>query len=185
MGLLYCGALACFAGCVAALPTAAIHKKELIAASRPPIQLTDSLPGNSLTANSVTKNTSAETYLPLKKPLARGSGWIRTTADHEPHQHFMPPPNHHLPERMSYAEFLGRFVQHNLSIHDPASQDYKPFALPPPSIRPGASPRDVFDWCVLGALIALHPTVPAARLQLAQTERASLATGWTRTAVEI
>ena len=81
-----------------------------------------------------------------KKPL--GAGWTRTTADSEPHQHFMPPPNHHLPERMSYAEFLRRFVQHNISIHDPASEDYKPFALPPPSVRPGADPHDLFDRCV-------------------------------------
>ena len=81
------------------------------------------------------------------KKLLAGGGWTRTTANSEPHQHFRPPPNHHLPEHMSYAEFSRRFVDHNMTIHDPTSEDYRPFALPPPSIRQGVDPREVFDRC--------------------------------------
>eukprot|EP01046_Picozoa_sp_COSAG06_P027518 COSAG06_NODE_2437_length_6877_cov_6.719976_4_plen_141_part_00 len=81
------------------------------------------------------------------KKLLAGGGWTRTTANSEPHQHFRPPPNHHLPEHMSYAEFSRRFVDHTMTIHDPTSEDYRPFALPPPSIRQGVDPREVFDRC--------------------------------------
>jgi hypothetical protein len=112
-------ALACSAGSVASLPTVA--KKEIF------------------------RQEISPKPRPTKKRLV--GGWTRTTADSEPHQHFMPPPNHHLPERMSFAEFSRRFVDHNISIHDPASEDYKPFALLPPSVRPGADPHEVFAWC--------------------------------------
>jgi hypothetical protein len=101
------------------------------------------------------KNIRQGSARPTKKRL--GGGWTRTTADNEPHQHFMPPPNHHLPERMSYAEFSRRFVDHNISIHDPASEDYKPFALLPPSIRPGSDPHEVFSWCArCSAYCSIH-----------------------------
>ena len=30
-------------------------------------------------------------------------------------------------------------------MHDPAHADYRPFALPPPALRPGVEPRAVFD----------------------------------------
>ena len=82
---------------------------------------------------------------PPPKKLLNAQGYTRTTGDHEPNQHFMPPPNNHLPERMSYAEFTRRFVEHNISIHDPSSEDYKPFALPPPAVKPGVDPWSVFD----------------------------------------
>eukprot|EP01045_Picozoa_sp_COSAG04_P013224 COSAG04_NODE_927_length_9368_cov_4.472543_3_plen_294_part_00 len=69
----------------------------------------------------------------------------RTTADSEPHQHFQAPANSHLPAQMDFAEFTRRFVDRNLSTHDPAHADYRPFALPPPALRQGAEPRAVFD----------------------------------------
>lgn len=58
---------------------------------------------------------------PPKKQLLNAQGWTRTTDAHEPNQHFMPPPNNHLPERMTFAEFTRRFVDHNITTHDPAS----------------------------------------------------------------
>lgn len=142
-------ALACSAGSVASLP--AVAKKEL--SGQGPLARPR----------------------PTKKRLA--GGWIRTTADNEPHQHFMPPPNHHLPERMNYAEFSRRFVDHNISTHDPASAEYKPFALPPPSIRPGADPHDVFAWyATLSSAALTYPQRPSTN------ETKFRCSGWTRTA---
>ena len=82
------------------------------------------------------------------RPDAAGSAArhpLRTTADSEPHQHFRAPANSHLPTQMSFAEFTRRFVDRDLSMHDPAHPDYRPFALPQPALRPGAEPRAVFD----------------------------------------